>query len=77
MRRSTANAIARVARLPAGVGQKMLTQTPRSLERDGLGALGVAEPEVDHVQRLQAEVPEVLVDGAAQVSGPPRLPRPP
>ena len=35
-------------------------------ERAGPRALGVAEPEVDHVERLEAEVLEVVVDGAAQ-----------
>ncbi|CDR02324.1 hypothetical protein GCM10022420_040550 [Streptomyces iranensis] len=35
------------------------------------GALGVAEPEVDHVERIEAEILEILVDGAAQVLGVP------
>src|SRR5690606_31626977 len=40
-------------------------------DRAGHGPLGVAEPEVDQVERFDAEGLEVLVDGAAQVLGPP------
>jgi len=43
----------------------------RFSERAGLGSLGVAEPEVDHVEYVKAEVLQVLADGAAQVFGPP------
>src|SRR5207248_2010661 len=39
-------------------------------ERAGLRSRGVAEPEVDQVEPLEAEGFQVLVDGAAQVRGP-------
>jgi hypothetical protein len=53
--------------------QALLLEFDEGLEglgkRAGLGTLSVAEPEIDHVERIEAEVLKVLVDGAAEVLG--------
>src|SRR5271155_2553226 len=38
-----------------------------SASEPGWGSLGVAEPEVDQVEHLEAEILKVLIDEAAQV----------